>query len=87
MEKLRNAGFACKGGNVISILKKVMLVLFSSMIIVSFTACKKEGPAERAGKKMDETVEKAGEEMKEAAEKASDKIEEDGGKMEESIKK
>ena len=87
MEKLRNAGFARKGGNVMSIFKKVMLVLFSSMIIVSFAACKKEGPAERAGKKIDETVEKAGEEMKEAAEKASDKMEEAGEKMEESIKK
>jgi hypothetical protein len=70
-----------------SILKKIVLVLFSCMIIVSFTACKKEGPAERAGKKIDETVEKAREEMKESAEKAGDKIEEAGEKMEESIKK
>jgi hypothetical protein len=76
-----------RGGNVMSILKKVMLVLFSSMIIVSFTACKKEGPAERAGMKMDETVEKAGEKTKEAVQKAGDKVEEAGEKMEESIKK
>jgi predicted amino acid-binding ACT domain protein len=87
VKKFQHAGLARKGGNVMSILKKIVLVLFSCMIIVSFAACKKEGPAERAGKKMDETVEKAGEEMKEAAEKTSDKIEEAGEKMEESIKK
>ncbi len=70
-----------------SILKKIVLVLFSCMIIVSFTACKKEGPAERAGKKIDEAVEKTGEKIKESAEKAGDKIEEAGDKVKESTKK
>lgn len=51
-----------------SILKKIILIIFSSMIIVSLAACKKEGPAERAGQKIDETVEKAGEKIKESAE-------------------
>ncbi len=50
--------------------KEYYFGFFSSMIIVSFTACKKEGPAERAGKKIDETVEKAGEKIEESAEKA-----------------
>jgi len=70
-----------------SILKKSILVLFSCMIIVSFTSCKKEGPAERAGKKIDETVEKAGEKLKESVDKAGDKIEEAGDKVKESTKK
>jgi hypothetical protein len=70
-----------------SILKTSILVLFSCMIIASFSACKKEGPAERAGKKIDETVEKAGEKTKEAVEKAGDKIEEAGEKVKESTKK
>jgi len=70
-----------------SILKKIILVFFSCMIIVSFAACKKEGPAERAGQKIDETVEKAGEKTKEAFEKAGDKIEEAGDKVKESTKK
>ena len=70
-----------------SILRNSILVLFSCMIIVSFTACKKEGPAERAGKKIDETVEKTGDKIKKSAEKAGDKIEEAGGKMKESTKK
>ena len=58
-----------------SILKNIILVFFSCMIIVSFPACKKEGPAERAGKKIDETIEKA-----------EDKIEEAGEKVKESTK-
>jgi hypothetical protein len=70
-----------------SILKKIILVFFSCMIVVSFAACKKEGPAERAGQKIDETVEKAGEKTKEAVEKAGDKIEEAGDKVKESTKK
>jgi hypothetical protein len=70
-----------------SILKNIILVLFSCMIIVSFAACKKEGPAERAGKKIDETVEKAGDKIKESAEKAGDKIEEAGDKAKEATKK
>ncbi|MFA6055116.1 MAG: hypothetical protein WC769_07080 [Thermodesulfovibrionales bacterium] len=70
-----------------SILKKIILVFFSCMIIVSFTACKKEGPAERAGKKVDEAVEKAGEKIKESAKKAGDKIEEAGEKVKEATKK
>lgn len=47
-----------------SILKNIILGFVSIMIIVSFTACKKEGPAERAGKKIDETIEKAGDKIK-----------------------
>jgi hypothetical protein len=70
-----------------SILKKIILFFFSCMIIVSFTACKKEGPAERAGKKVDEAVEKAGEKIKESAKKAGDKIEEAGDKVKEATKK
>jgi hypothetical protein len=70
-----------------SILRKVLLVFCSGMIIVSFTACKKEGPAERAGKKIDETVGKAGKKIDESAEKAGDKIEEAGKKLKESTKK
>jgi len=70
-----------------SILRKIILVFFGCMIIVFFIACKKEGPAERAGKKIDETVEKAGDKIKESAEKAGDKIEEAGEKVKESTKK
>jgi predicted small lipoprotein YifL len=70
-----------------SILRKIILGFFSIMIIVSFAACKKEGPAESAGKKIDEAVEKAGEKTKDAVEKAGEKIEEVGDKVKESTKK
>ena len=59
-----------------SLFKKIILFFFSCMIIVSFAACKKQGPAERAGEKIDKTIEKAG-----------DKIEEAGDKIKESTKK
>jgi len=70
-----------------SLFKKFILVFFSCMIIVSFGACKKQGPAERAGEKIDEAVEKAGDKIKESAEKTGDKIEEAGEKVKESTKK
>jgi hypothetical protein len=59
-----------------SILRKVFLVFCSGIIIFSFTACKKEGPAERAGQKIDKAIDKAG-----------DKVEEAGEKVKESTKK
>ena len=55
-----------------SILRKIFWVFCSGIIIVSFTACKKEGPAERAGKKIDKTIEKAGDKIEEAGEKAKE---------------
>ena len=70
-----------------SILKNSILIFFSCIIIVSFTACTKEGPAERAGKRIDETVEKSGEKIKESAGKAGDKIEEAGKQVKESASK
>jgi hypothetical protein len=69
-----------------SILKKALLALCSGLLILAFTACKKEGPAERAGKKMDDAVEKAGEKIKESADKAGEKIEKAGKKLKESTK-
>jgi hypothetical protein len=38
--------------------------------------CEQEGPAERAGEKVDEAVEKADEKMEEAGEKAGELMEE-----------
>lgn len=55
-----------------SMLRKILWVFCSGIIIVSFTACKKEGPAERAGKKIDKTIEKAGDKIEEAGEKVKE---------------
>jgi hypothetical protein len=69
-----------------SILRKVFPVFCGCMMIVAFTGCKKEGPAERAGRNIDETVDKAGKTIKESAGKAGEKVEEAGRKVKESTK-
>ncbi len=43
------------------------------LLAATLTACQKqEGPAEQAGKKVDETVDKAGQQMEKAGEKIQD---------------
>lgn len=69
-----------------SIPVKIFLVLCSGLLMVSFSACKKEGPAERAGRNIDEAVEKAGKQIDRSADKAGEKIEEAGKKLKESTK-
>ena len=51
-------------------LKKV-LILMAMVALIGFTACEKEGPAEKMGKKIDNAVEKAGDQVQ----KAGDAIE------------
>jgi sRNA-binding protein len=79
-----------------SLLKKSMLLIFICFNIVIFGACRggEEGPAERAGKQIDQAVEKAGQKVEEAKKKVSEEAAEAqkklGEKMEEagkSIKK
>jgi len=57
----------------IKICKIVIAVLAMTVLFMGPSGCKKEGPAEHAGKKIDETVEKAGQQV----EKAGKKIQED----------
>jgi hypothetical protein len=57
----------------IKICKIVIAVLAMTVLFMGLSGCKKEGPAERAGKKIDETVEKGGQQV----EKAGKKIQED----------
>lgn len=66
--------------------KKAFLLFCCGMIMVSFSACKKEGAAERAGRTIDESAEKAGEKIKNSTEKAGDTIEQAGKKVKESVK-
>lgn len=78
-------------------LTKAFLLLCCGTIILSFSACKKEGAAERAGrnvdenaekagKKMDDTTRKAGDKIDDATRKAGDKLEDAGKKIKESVK-
>lgn len=50
--------------------KSISSAIVMSAIIVTLSACQKEGPAERAGKVADNAVDKTGQQI----EKAGDKI-------------
>ncbi len=53
--------------------KTVSVVLGTSALLVALIGCQKqEGPAERAGKKADETVEKAGQQIEKAGDSIQD---------------
>lgn len=57
--------------------KFVQYMIIASMIgvlTVGLSACKQEGPAEKAGKKIDKAVEKAGEQIEKAGEKVQDAV-------------
>jgi predicted small secreted protein len=51
----------------------VSAALLMSTLIVALSGCQKqEGPAERAGKSVDQTIEKAGQQIEKAGEKIQD---------------
>ena len=56
-------------------------------LLAALAGCQKqEGPAETAGKKVDQAVEKAGEKIEEVKEKAGEKIEQAGQELKDSAK-
>lgn len=59
-------------------LKKLIAMIVLSLSIFAFTACDSNGPVEKAGEKIDQTLEKASDKAKEAAEAVEDKAEEVG---------
>jgi hypothetical protein len=54
--------------------QSVITALIMLVLIVGLFGCKKEGPMERAGKKVDQTVEKAGEQIEKAGESVQDAV-------------
>ena len=50
----------------------VAMVLASALTIGGFACEEKEGPAEKAGEKIDETVEEAGDKIEEAGDKVEE---------------
>lgn len=55
------------------ICKCVIAALAMSVLLAGLSGCmKQEGPAERAGKKIDKTVEKGGEQIEKAGKKIQD---------------
>ena len=63
-------------------LKNLKLIGISSLLVVGLSACDKPapGPAETAGKKIDQTVEEAGKKMGEATDKVAVKMAEQSEK-------
>lgn len=56
-------------------------------LLAALAGCQKqEGPAEAAGKKIDQTVEKAGEKIEEAKEKVGETLEKAGAKLKDATK-
>ncbi|ACH39969.1 lipoprotein, putative [Citrifermentans bemidjiense Bem] len=54
--------------------KILVAVLVLGSIVAGVCGCRKEGPAERAGKEIDKSVEKAGKEIERAGAKLNDAI-------------
>jgi predicted small secreted protein len=52
--------------------KTISAALMMSALLVALSGCQKEGPAERAGKSVDQTIEKAGQQIEKAGEKIQD---------------
>lgn len=61
-------------------LEKFRLIGISMLFAVGLAACDKPGPAETAGKKIDQTVDDAGKRIGEAADKVGEKMGEQGMK-------
>jgi hypothetical protein len=52
--------------------QKILLTLLFAGSVLSVMGCEEEGPAERAGERVDESMEKAGEELEQAGDKVQD---------------
>jgi hypothetical protein len=54
---------------------RVAVIAVAGLLLLSLSACQKEGPAERAGKEVDEVIDKAGAEVEKAGEAIRDAAE------------
>ncbi|WP_296696649.1 hypothetical protein [Thiocapsa sp. UBA6158] len=54
---------------------KLFTFAVSIALLLGAVGCEQEGPAERAGEKIDHAAERAGDKIEQASEKAADKIE------------
>lgn len=63
-------------------LKKLSLPVLITLIIIGLVGCEKQGPAEKAGEKIEDASEKMGEKIEDATDKAGDKLENAGDKVE-----
>ena len=61
-------------------LKNIKLIGISMLLAAGLAACDKPGPAETAGKKIDQSADKAGRKIGDAADRAGEKMSEQGAK-------
>ncbi|MCB1859328.1 MAG: hypothetical protein KDI63_13695 [Gammaproteobacteria bacterium] len=61
----------------------ILRIILIGIFMATLMACEQQGPAERAGEKIDEAAENAGKQIDEAVEEAGDKLEEAGDKIKE----
>ncbi|MCK9197070.1 MAG: hypothetical protein M0P16_08820 [Syntrophales bacterium] len=52
----------------------IVTALMVIVLMVGISGCTKEGPAEKAGKKIDKTVEKAGDQIEKAGDNVRDTV-------------
>lgn len=52
----------------------IAIALLAAVLAAGFSGCTKEGPAEKAGKKIDKAIEKAGEQIEKMGEKVQDAV-------------
>ncbi|HUX91017.1 MAG TPA: BON domain-containing protein [Gallionellaceae bacterium] len=60
--------------------KNLKLIGMSMILVVGLGACEKPGPAETAGKKIDETADKAGQKIGKVVDEVGEKMSEQGAK-------
>ena len=61
---------------------KVLAVAFFASMLMLATGCEQEGPAERAGERIDEAVSEGQNKVEDVVEKAGEELEEAGDKIE-----
>jgi hypothetical protein len=54
--------------------QSVITALMMIALIIGLSGCTKEGPVEKAGKKVDKAIEKTGEQIEKAGEKVQDAV-------------
>jgi hypothetical protein len=54
--------------------QSVITVLMMIILMFGLSGCTKEGPVEKAGKKIDKAIEKAGDQIEKAGEKVKDAV-------------
>ncbi len=69
-----------------NMLDNLKLIGVSALLFVGLAACDRPGPAESAGKKLDQAFDQAGNKIADTADKAADKLVEQGDKADVGIK-